>query len=112
MLPTVRALIFGIAVLVFVGGLIGAVAGEVAGGLWAMVIGAVGMLAVVFERQRYRSQTAEHGPPVTGPGGGEPDPPAPPFRPTEERFVDPTSGRWMRVYVDPGSGERRYHAER
>jgi len=36
----------------------------------------------------------------------------PRFRRTDERFVDPTSGHTMRVYVDPRTGERRYLAER
>jgi hypothetical protein len=35
----------------------------------------------------------------------------PRFRPTDERFVDPTTGHRMRVYVDPRTGERRYLAE-
>jgi hypothetical protein len=34
-----------------------------------------------------------------------------PFRPTDEQFVDPTSGERLRVYIDPATGERRYHAE-
>jgi len=41
----------------------------------------------------------------------EPSAPAAPFIPTEERFVDPTTGRRLRVYVDPATGERRYFAE-
>jgi hypothetical protein len=31
--------------------------------------------------------------------------------PTTELFVDPTSHRLMRVYVDSRTGERRYKAE-
>ena len=30
------------------------------------------------------------------------------FEPTEERFTDPTTGRPMRVYFNPSSGERQY----
>jgi len=37
--------------------------------------------------------------------------PDPRFLPTTEIFVDPTSRRLMRVYVDPRTGERRYRAE-
>ncbi len=33
------------------------------------------------------------------------------FRPTDERFEDPTTRRRMRVWADPTSGERRYVAE-
>ena len=35
----------------------------------------------------------------------------PRFRPTDEVFIDPTSGRKMRVWLDPRSGERRYRAD-
>ena len=37
--------------------------------------------------------------------------PYPRFRPTEERFEDPTKRQRMRVCLDPGSGERRYAPE-
>ena len=30
---------------------------------------------------------------------------------TSVRFIDPTSGHRMRVWLDPASGERRYRAE-
>ena len=33
------------------------------------------------------------------------------FRPTEERFEDPTTGVRMRVWLDPAAGERRYVAD-
>ena len=33
------------------------------------------------------------------------------WRPTPERFVDPTTGRIMRVWVDPAGGGRHYIAE-
>ncbi len=48
-----------------------------------------------------------------GPGDGEPPDATlePRFRPTDEVFMDPTSGRKMRVWLDPRSGERRYRAE-
>lgn len=35
-------------------------------------------------------------------------PPEARFRATEERFVDPTTRRQLRVWVDPATGERRY----
>ena len=49
----------------------------------------------------------------TGPvAANRPDEPIDPrFRPTEERFEDPTTRRRMRVWLDPTSGERRYVAE-
>ncbi len=84
-----------------------------AGGLVWVVMGGVPVVAVALERQRYRSDAAEHAGVAAGPGGGETADAAvdPRFRPTAEVFVDPTSGRRMRVLVDPASGERRYVAE-
>ena len=82
-------------------------------GLWSVVGGLVIVAAVVLERRRYRSVAAEAAPDPPGPGGGEPLDQAldPRFSPTTERFVDPTTGVEMRVWVDPRSGERRYRAE-
>ena len=111
MLPTVRVLIVSVATLLIVGGLLAVAAGQAPSGLWSIALGSAGILAVAFERTRYRSQAAEHSSGSPGPGGGEPEPPGAPFRATDERFVDPTTGRSMRVYVDPTTGERRYHAE-
>ena len=37
--------------------------------------------------------------------------PEAPFRPTDELFMDPTSGQRLRVYLNPATGERRYFAE-
>jgi hypothetical protein len=82
-------------------------------GVWSVVGGLVIVVAVLLERRRYRSVAAEVGPEPPGPGGGEPldEPLEPRFSPTTERFVDPTTGLAMRVYVDAASGERRYRAE-
>ena len=33
------------------------------------------------------------------------------LRPTDERFIDPTSGTPMRVWIDPQSGDRVYRPE-
>ena len=77
-----------------------------------IVLGAIGVVTAIWERTRYRSEAAERASAPPGPGGGEPAAPLDPrFRATDERFVDPTSGRVMRVYADPASGERRYRAE-
>ncbi len=109
--PTVRIVAAAIAVLLLLGGLI---ATPFAGfsGIWATVIGAVILIALVIERNRYRSEAADRSFDGAGPGGGEPIGTLEPrFRPTEERFVDPTTRRRMRVYLDNRSGERRYVAE-
>jgi hypothetical protein len=97
--------------LLMIGGLIGLMTGAWVDGLWAAVSGAVVLVAVVVERPRYRSEAAERGDRVLGPGGGELSMPAAPFQPTDELFVDPTSGQRLRVYLNPATGERRYYAE-
>jgi hypothetical protein len=74
--------------------------------------GALLVIAVAIERQRYRSEHAERTNSAPGPGGGEPAGAIEPrFRATSEAFIDPTTGLRMRVVVDPASGERRYVAE-
>ena len=82
-------------------------------GLQLVAIGAFLVVVVAIERSRYRSATAERTNAPTGPGGGEPSgaPLESRFRPTAEVFIDPTSGRRMRVVIDPANGERRYVAE-
>ena len=69
------------------------------------------IIAVVLERNRYRSEAAERAGAPTGPGGGEEGPLESRFQRTDEVFVDPTSGIRMRVYADLQTGERRYRAE-
>jgi hypothetical protein len=100
----VRIIVGTVGALMLLGGLALAFAGfpgSVLGAIWLIVGGSVLVIAVLIEVSRYRA----------GPGGGEPAIPGPPFRPTDEVFVDPTSNRSMRVYVDATTGERRYVAE-
>lgn len=85
--------------------------GNTADGIWGVLGGGAGLLALVFERSRYRSEASERGSAVPGRGGGEPQVPGAPFEPTQEVFIDPSSGYRMRVYLDPRTGERRYVAE-
>ncbi len=80
--------------------------------LFLVVPGALLIIGALIERLRYRSLAADGVGESHGPGGGEPDLPEPRFRPTDERFVDPTTGVQMRVFADPRTGERRYLAER
>jgi hypothetical protein len=111
---TARIAIAVIATLMLLGGLgLIAVGGELIGtGLWAVVLGAGALIALAIERNRYRSEAAERSFESAGPGGGEPTGSLDNrFRRTDESFVDPTSGVTMRVYVDRGTGERRYVAE-
>jgi hypothetical protein len=115
MLSTTTRLLIGIAaVLLIVVGLGLTAVGPVVGvsGFWLTVTGAALLVALAIERNRYRSEAAEGSSEPVGPGGGEPtDQLEPRFRPTDETFVDPTSGHRMRVYLDRRTGERRYVAE-
>ena len=111
MVNTIRILVGLVGVGLMVGGLVGVTTGAWAEGIWSMVAGAVLLLAVAFERSRYRSEAAERSAAAPGPGGGETSVPGAPFRSTDEVFVDPTSGHRLRVYLNPATGERRYHAE-
>jgi hypothetical protein len=110
-----RGLILVIGVLLVLGGLVAVSAGSEAAisGLWAVVIGLVMIVVSVVERFRYRSEVAERTGLPVGPGGGEPttQPLEGRFRRTDEVFVDPTSDRRMRVWLDHDTGERRYRAE-
>ena len=85
--------------------------GDLASALFLFVPGVVMIAAVVLERTRYRSLHAERTGDPSGPGGGEPRAPEARFRPTDERFVDPTTHVALRVWVDPATGERRYVPE-
>jgi hypothetical protein len=106
-----RVVVGLVGIVLLLAGLLVVASGLWPAGVWSMLIGAGLVLAVAFERTRYRSEAAERSDAPPGPGGGEPSVPGAPFRPTEERFVDPTSGRRLRVYVDPATGERRYFAD-
>ena len=67
--------------------------------------------AVILERTRYRSLHAERTGDGSRPGRRRAGAPEPRFRPTDERFVDPTTHVAMRVWLDPATGERRYVPE-
>jgi hypothetical protein len=117
----VRGALVVIGVLLMLGGLVLIVSGPAIApasalalpGLELVAMGAFLVVVVAIERSRYRSDAAEQTNATPGPGGGEPAGGAlePRFRPTAEVFIDPTSGRQMRVVVDPANGERRYVAE-
>jgi hypothetical protein len=111
----IRIILGAIGALMILGGLllvlyVGPVGG-LTGGAWLLIGGAVLLIGVLIEASRYRSQAAEHAKLSPGPGGGETGPLEPRFMATPEVFVDPTSNRRMRVYVDTRTGERRYVAE-
>ena|SRR5438128_8578820 len=101
--------------LLFLGGLLVAVTGapqEAVQGIPLLVGGGVLIVAIVLEKTRYRSEEADREAEPPGPGGGEiAGGLEPRFEPTDEVFVDPTSKRRMRVFLDRQTGERRYRAE-
>lgn len=108
-----RVLVGALGLLMLLGGIgIAAGGGSTLLALFLFIPGAVLLAGVILERTRYRSLDAERSGAGHGPGGGEPGPAEPRFRPTDERFVDPTTGVPMRVYADPRTGERRYVPER
>ena len=111
----VRGCLLVLGGLMVLGGLVGVAFGgpAAAASVWAVVIGAVLIVAALLERTRYRSSQAERSSEAPGPGGGEPTdrPMEPRFRRTDERFIDPTTHISMRVWIDPDTGERRYRAE-
>jgi hypothetical protein len=106
----VRTAVFAFGILMVISGfgLMAADPVQAGSGLW---LGAA-MVIPVLERRRYRSESAEAANEPIGPGGGEtPGEVEARFRPTDEVFIDPTTGNRMRVLVDPRTGERRYVAE-
>jgi hypothetical protein len=62
-------------------------------GIQALSVGGIVALGILFERWRYRKPEA---------------PTDARWQPTDERFIDPATGRNVEVFYDPASGERRY----
>jgi hypothetical protein len=110
-----RVLAAGIGVLLVLAGLatVAVSPTALATGAWLVILGLVLVVAVIVERRRYRSETADRSSLPIGPGGGEPlgESLESRFERTDEVFVDPTSGHRMRVWLDRTAGERRYRAE-
>ena len=62
--------------------------------LWLVMLGGGLVAGVVFERGRYKPAVDR--------------PPGPGWVATDERFIDPASGKPVTVYYQPETGERRY----
>lgn len=86
-----RRALMAVGALLAAGGLALAVSGHRAPGSNLLLTGAVLLLALVFERWRYRSAAK----------GGR-------WTRTSERFEDPESGQIIEVQFDPATGQRRY----
>ena len=112
-LSIVRLIAAGFGALMILGGLAMVVATPLGffAALPLLLSGGILLIAVTLERLRYRSEAAERTRDAPGPGAGETGPLEPRFEPTNERFIDPTTGHTMRVHVDRTTGERRYRAE-
>jgi len=82
------AVLIGLAIVASISGADGFVIG------WLGVLGALAVAGTVFERVRYKE--LERRPPGIG------------FAATEERFRDPATDRWVQVYYNGATGERRY----
>jgi hypothetical protein len=95
----VRVAVGALGLLAIFGGLAAVAYGEALAGLWALVVGGVLLAAALFEKGRYRAR----GDQPERPGG---------LQPTNEVFVDPTSGQRIRVWFDPNTGHRRYEPDR
>lgn len=110
----VLRIVIGVVSLLFLLGGLGLLAfGGVSGlsGLWLMILGGAGLIGVAFERTRYRSEAHERSWDSVGGAGVDEGPIDPRFRGTEERFVDPTTRRRLRVWSDASTGERRYRID-
>ena len=77
-------------------------AGQPLGAVWLLIASAAVLLVALYEQDRYRGH-AEDGP-RSGQGPGR-------YQRTDEVFDDPTTGRRLRVWFDPATGERRYLPE-
>ena len=94
MQSAVRILIAVVAGCLIALGLLTIALGQVFSGVWTLLLGLVGIVVAVYERRRY---------------GAARDPATEArLRPTDEVFIDPSTGARMRVHLDPDSGERHY----
>ncbi len=96
-LGVLRAALLVIGLAMLAGGAVLATAGCGLGAALRLAIpGLVLVGAALFERWRYKRLAGDR--------------PGPEWVATDERFVDPESGRLVTVYYHPATGERRYVA--
>jgi cell division protein FtsW (lipid II flippase) len=113
MLLALRVIVGVLSLLLLLGGLAILITGMPEGwsGIWLMVLGAVGLIAVVFERMRYGTEAVERSIGASADAGLDTGPLDSRFRGTDERFTDPTTRQRVRVWLDPDTGERRYRPD-
>jgi hypothetical protein len=61
-------------------------------GWWLLFNSAILLVALIFERSGYRPRAPANAS----------------LQPTQERFIDPTSGELVQVWEDPATGAREY----
>jgi hypothetical protein len=94
-MPVLRVILGTIGVAALAGAVIGIFLGApVFAVLWLFCIGLTLTVGVLFERVHYKLLAAR----APGPG----------WVATDERFVDPTTGRMVQVHIKPDTGERLY----
>jgi hypothetical protein len=99
MARAVRVVVGGLGLLAILGGLAAVAYGVALAGIWGVIVGGVLLGAAFFEKGRYRARDDQ----PERPGGSQP---------TNEVFVDPTTGERIRVWFDPNTGLRRYEPDR
>jgi len=90
---TLRAALLSVGVLFVLAALFATMA-RWPGAIPLACVGAVLVLAILFERTVYKPADAAL--------------PGPEWQRTDERFVDPESGQKVTVFIRPATGERRY----
>jgi hypothetical protein len=89
-----RSLVIAVGVLCIAGGALALATGMWPGAIGPTIFGALLLLGTVWERLYYKPLERSR--------------PGPGWVATEERFIDEDSGRAVRVWVEPKSGERAY----
>jgi hypothetical protein len=63
--------------------------------VWCIIVAAPLLIWLIFRGGGYKRRPLDA-------------PPGPDWKPTGERFVDPTSGEALEVWIRPSNGERAY----
>jgi hypothetical protein len=91
-----RAVVYGIGISLAAGAVMLALAAFISAAVCLAIWGVLLIVGLLIERWRYK--------PLSGPR------PGPDWIATDERFIDPESGKLVTVYYQPATGERRYIA--
>jgi hypothetical protein len=89
-----RSIVIALGVVCIGGGAVAFATGVWPGAIGPMIFGTLLLLGTVWERLTYKPL--------------ERSSPGPGWVATEERFVDEDTGRMVRVWMEPRSGERKY----